>query len=156
MPLYLGTLFTGDAAIIQARDREELAELVDEVGPYEPRAWAVYNGPLFVPFQLIVPPAPEDEPSEELLDTLSESGAIMAPAMCGVSASETDMLEQVSEFVFPELCAIGLRAREAASGKAVTFDPAEVRHALGVWRTRLSALYGHADGEASTAANDAD
>lgn len=117
MPIYVVRWPDLSAALVRARSEEELMDILDEVADTTGCSWSVYNGPLFVEFELPVEyrveggcenveeerPIRPDEVVVEDVSKLYEHNLEIAAPSCDTAS---EMFEAVEKAAFPNLHAV--------------------------------------------------
>ncbi|MBI5542707.1 MAG: hypothetical protein HY901_02385 [Deltaproteobacteria bacterium] len=115
MPIYVVRWPDLSAALVKARSEEELLDILDEVADSTGCSWSVYNGPLFVEFELPVevkvegseereeqrPIRPDEVAVGSVSDLYDYDLKVSAPS--GDTVSE--MFEAVEKAAFPNVYA---------------------------------------------------
>lgn len=116
MPIYVVRWPDLSAALVKARCEEELLDILDEVADTTGCSWSVYNGPLFVEFELPVEyrveggedveekrPIRPDEVVVEDVSKLHEHNLEITAPSCDTAS---EMFEAVEKAAFPNLHAV--------------------------------------------------
>jgi hypothetical protein len=141
MPLYLVRWPDLSACIVRARDEENLYEILDELSDASDCKHWIYNGPLWIEFELPVtmntPPSSErlDHPLQRdqlmfdgIEDYLKSSGGLTLSTACADTASE--MERAVMERCFPF-------AAEAVDAALTHLEEAETPPSAAVMRVMV-------------------
>lgn len=143
MPIYLVRWPDLSAALVRAPDEEELVVILDQVGNADACEWWVYEGPLFMDFQLPVEWSLHEQRSEQPMGPeqieIGDVGDLTDGDVVGalrVSLASGDdgyaMGEEIIRQAFPKLQAVIDRSVESADTEEpdLSLPEAELRTAL--------------------------
>lgn len=134
MPLYIVRWPRAEASIVRANNEEHLRDILDELADPSCARWELYDGPLWIDFDL--PTIPAEVGGDRKVDAdaaLGDDGGITFRVGIGSTDTTEAMRTTIASWAFPRLQAVVEERADALSGPIKRALSDEEAH----WRNRF-------------------